>query len=96
MWIITWCTQSLCVQLEWEEHQRSTNRRLEREKGRMDATEDMSEDLSEGPEGDAMGEMLHGETPKVTFQRCISNLEVWSEDKKERKLYIILIRYPFF
>lgn len=96
MWIITWCTQSFCVQLEWEELQRSTNRRLEREQGRMDVTEDMSEDLSEGEKGDAVSENVQNETPKVVFQRTISNLEVWSEDKKERKLYIILIRYPFF
>lgn len=78
-------------QLEWEELQRSTNRRLEREQGRMDVTEDMSEDLSEGEKGDAVSENVQNETPKVVFQRTISNLEVWSEDKKERKLYIILI-----
>ncbi|KAL0551514.1 hypothetical protein IC582_010603 [Cucumis melo] len=78
-------------QLEWEELQRSTNRRLERERGRMDVTEDMSEDLSEGEKGDAVSEIVQNETPKVEFQRTTSNLEVWSEDKKERKLYIILI-----
>ncbi|XP_038907015.1 probable sucrose-phosphate synthase 2 [Benincasa hispida] len=78
-------------QLEWEELQRFTNRRLEREQGRMDVTEDMSEDLSEGEKGDAGSEMVQNETPKVEFQRTSSNFEVWSEDKKERKLYIILI-----
>ncbi|KAE8651762.1 hypothetical protein Csa_005970 [Cucumis sativus] len=78
-------------QLEWEELQRSTNRRLERERGRMDVTEDMSEDLSEGEKGDTVSEIVQNETPKESFQRTSSNLEVWSEDKKERKLYIILI-----
>lgn len=88
--------KSFCLQLEWEELQRLTNWRLEREQGRMDVTEDMSEDLSEGEKGDAVSEMVQNETPKAAFQRTISNLEVWSEDKKERKLYIILIRYPLF
>lgn len=68
---------------------------MEREQGRMDVTEDMSEDLSEGEKGDAVSELVHGETPKVAFQRTISNFEGWSEDKKESKLYIILIRYSF-
>ncbi|XP_022958742.1 probable sucrose-phosphate synthase 2 [Cucurbita moschata] len=78
-------------QLEWEELQRFTNRRLEREQGRMDITEDISEDLSEGEKGDAVGETPQSETLKATFQRTVSNLEVWPEEKMERKLYIILI-----
>ncbi|KAG7013418.1 putative sucrose-phosphate synthase 2 [Cucurbita argyrosperma subsp. argyrosperma] len=78
-------------QLEWEELQRFTNRRLEREQGRMDITEDISEDLSEGEKGDAVGETPQSETSKATFQRTVSNLEVWPEEKMERKLYIILI-----
>ncbi|ONI28761.1 hypothetical protein PRUPE_1G159700 [Prunus persica] len=78
-------------QLEIEEHQRLANRRWEREQGRRDATEDMSEDLSEGEKGDGLGEMLPSDTPRKKFQRNISNLEVWSDDKKEKKLYIVLI-----
>lgn len=62
----------------------------------MDVTEDMSEDLSEGEKGDTVSEIVQNETPKESFQRTSSNLEVWSEDKKERKLYIILIRFTFF
>lgn len=53
----------------------------------------MSEDLSEGEKGDGIGELIHCETPRKQFQRNISNLEVWSDDKKEKKLYIVLIRY---
>lgn len=68
-------------------------RRWEREQGRRDATEDMSEDLSEGEKGETVGELLPGETPKKKFQRNSSNLEVWSDDNKEKKLYIVLIRY---
>lgn len=71
------------------------NRRWEREQGRRDATEDMSEDLSEGEKGDSMGEMVQCDTPRKRFQRQVSNLEVWSDDKKENKLYIVLIRYNF-
>ncbi|KAL5542699.1 hypothetical protein UlMin_010409 [Ulmus minor] len=78
-------------QLEWEELQRLANRRWEREQGRRDATEDMSEDLSEGEKGDNLGEMVPCDTPRKMFQRNISNLEVWSDDKKEKKLYIVLI-----
>ncbi|KAI4310770.1 hypothetical protein MLD38_035721 [Melastoma candidum] len=78
-------------QLEMEQSQRLLHRRLEREQGRHDATEDMSEDFSEGEKGDLVGELSHGETPKKRFQRNLSNLEAWSEDKKEKKLYIVLI-----
>ncbi|OMO71008.1 Glycosyl transferase, family 1 [Corchorus capsularis] len=82
-------------QLEWEELQRLAKRRWEREQGRKDATEDLSEDLSEGEKGDALAELAQAdtptETPSKTFQRNFSNLEVWSDDKKEKKLYIVLI-----
>lgn len=53
----------------------------------------MSEDLSEGEKGDLVGEMVSAETPRKKFQRNLSNLEVWSDDKKGKKLYIVLIRY---
>ncbi|KAI5349855.1 hypothetical protein L3X38_002746 [Prunus dulcis] len=86
-----WHLTRMKKQLEIEEHQRLANRRWEREQGRRDATEDMSEDLSEGEKGDGLGEMLPSDTPRKKFQRNISNLEVWSDDKKEKKLYIVLI-----
>ncbi|KAK7276757.1 hypothetical protein RIF29_17903 [Crotalaria pallida] len=78
-------------QLEGEELQRLAHRRWERELGRRDATEDMSEDLSEGEKGDGVAELVQSETPKKKLHRQISNLEVWNEDKKEKKLYIILM-----
>lgn len=62
---------------------------------RRDAREDLAEDLSEGEKGDALGELTQAETPRKTFQRNSSNLEVWSDDKKEKKLYIVLIRYHY-
>ncbi|GMI70496.1 sucrose phosphate synthase 3F, sucrose phosphate synthase B [Hibiscus trionum] len=78
-------------QLEWEQLQRLAKRKWERELVRKDATEDLAEDLSEGEKGDAVSELMNPETPRKIFQRNSSNLEVWSEDKKEKKLYIILI-----
>ncbi|KAK4266638.1 hypothetical protein QN277_027528 [Acacia crassicarpa] len=78
-------------QLEWEENQRLADRRQEREQGRKDATEDMSEDLSEGEKGDVLGESLQSESPKKRFQRQVSTLEEWSDDKKEKKLYVVLL-----
>ncbi|KAJ4846030.1 putative sucrose-phosphate synthase 3 [Turnera subulata] len=79
-------------QLEWEQVQRLAVRRWEREQGLRDVTEDMSEDLSEGEKGDTLSEMVLGDTPpKKRFERNLSNLEVWSDDKKEKKLYIVLI-----
>lgn len=62
---------------------------------RKDATEDLAEDLSEGEKVDTVSELIHAETPRIDFHRNASGLEVWSDDKKEKKLYIILIRYHF-
>ncbi|KVI08252.1 Sucrose-phosphate synthase [Cynara cardunculus var. scolymus] len=77
-------------QLEWEDLQRIAKRRLEREQGRSDVREDMSEDLSEGEKVDILGDL---ESPPKTYQHTAS--DIWAEDKKEKKLYIILIRYHF-
>jgi len=67
--------------------------KIEREQGRREATEDMSKDLSEGEKGkDGIGEMVQSETPKKNFLSQISNLEVWSDDKKEKRLYVVLLR----
>lgn len=66
---------------------------MEREQGRRDATEDLSEDFSEGEKGDGVGEIVQPETPIRRLQRNSSNVEVWSDDKKENRLYVVLIRY---
>ncbi|WOH08252.1 hypothetical protein DCAR_0727690 [Daucus carota subsp. sativus] len=78
-------------QLEWEDHQRRAHRRRERELGRRDVTDDMSEDLSEGEKGAVLGELVNFESPKKSIQRNLSHLEVWSDNNKEKKLYIVLI-----
>ena len=59
---------------------------------RREATEDLAEDLSEGEKGDTLGELAPVETAKKKFQRNFSDLTVWSDDNKEKKLYIVLIR----
>ncbi|KVI00307.1 Sucrose-phosphate synthase [Cynara cardunculus var. scolymus] len=82
-------------QLDWEDIQRMTKRRLEREQGRRDVGEDISEDLSEEEKGDILGDSLAPESPRKTPQQNVSNFEIWSDDKKEKKLYIILIRHEF-
>ena len=80
------------LQLEWEDHQRRAHRRRKRELGRRDVTDDMSEDLSEGEKGAVLGELVNFESPKKSIQRNLSHLEVWSDNNKEKKLYIVLIR----
>ncbi|CAL4972450.1 unnamed protein product [Urochloa decumbens] len=78
-------------QLELEGFQRMSARRKEQEQGRREATEDLAEDLSEGEKGDTLGELAPVETAKKKFQRNFSDLTVWSDDNKEKKLYIVLI-----
>lgn len=70
-------------------------RRLEREKGRREATADMSEDLSEGEKGDIVGDMsVHGDNTKTRLPRIssVDQMEVWASQQKGKKLYIVLIR----
>jgi sucrose-phosphate synthase len=59
---------------------------------RREATEDLAEDLSEGEKGDTIGELAPVETTKKKFHRNFSDLIVWSDENKEKKLYIMLIR----
>ncbi|ERN14337.1 probable sucrose-phosphate synthase 1 [Amborella trichopoda] len=81
-------------QIEGEEAQRSAKRRLERERGRRDATADMSEDLSEGEKGDTISDISsHGDGLRSRMPRIssVDVLETWFSQHKERKLYIVLI-----
>ncbi|CAO1940720.1 unnamed protein product [Urochloa humidicola] len=78
-------------QLELEGFQRMSARRKEQEQGRREATEDLAEDLSEGEKGDTLSELAPVETAKKKFQRNFSDLTVWSDDNREKKLYIVLI-----
>ncbi|KAF0916521.1 hypothetical protein E2562_007599 [Oryza meyeriana var. granulata] len=79
-------------QLELEGIQRISARRKEQEQVRRETTEDLAEDLSEGEKGDTVGELAQHDTPKKKFQRNFSDLTVsWSDENKEKKLYIVLI-----
>ncbi|CAM8886278.1 unnamed protein product [Rhodiola kirilowii] len=81
-------------QLEGEESQRVAKRRLERERGRREATADMSEDLSEGEKGDVVAELSpHGESNRGRMTRVVSvdAMESWAAQQKEKKFYIVLI-----
>lgn len=79
--------------------QRVTKRRLERERGRREATADMSEDLSEGEKekGDPVSDVsAHGGDGSRTRLPRISSadaMEMWANSQKGKKLYIVLIRY---
>lgn len=81
-------------QIEGEEAQRSAKRHIEREKGRREATADMSEDLSEGEKGDTVGDMsFAGDSTKGRMRRIssVDMMENWTNTFKEKKLYVVLI-----
>ncbi|KAF9662855.1 hypothetical protein SADUNF_Sadunf18G0097700 [Salix dunnii] len=81
-------------QLEGELAQRNAKRRLERERGRREAVADMSEDLSEGEKGDAVGDLsAHGDSVRSRLPRInsVDTMEAWANQQKGKKLYIILI-----
>ncbi|XP_050234674.1 probable sucrose-phosphate synthase 1 [Mercurialis annua] len=81
-------------QLEGELAQRNAKRRLELERGRREATADMSEDLSEGEKGDTVSEMsAHGDSHRGRLPRIssVDAMEAWASQQKGKKLYIVLI-----
>lgn len=81
-------------QLEEKEAQRMTKRRVERERGRREATADMSEDLSEGEKGDTVSDLsAHGESHRGRLPRIssVETMEAWVSQQKGKKLYIVLI-----
>nr|BAM68535.1 sucrose phosphate synthase [Mangifera indica] len=81
-------------QLEGEAAQRMAKRRLERERGRREATADMSEDLSEGEKGDVVGDLSsHGDSNRGRLPRIssVDAMEAFVNQQKGKKLYIVLI-----
>lgn len=71
-------------------------RRLERERGRREATADMSEDLSEGEKGDLVGDLSsHGDSNRGRLPRIssVDAMETFVNQQKGKKLYIVLIRH---
>lgn len=80
------------MQIEWEDARGLAERRFEREQGRHDAAEDLSE-LSEGEK--EKGDTSQSETPKDKIPRINSEMHMWSDEDKSKHLYIVLIRYFF-
>lgn len=79
----------LQLQIAWDDAKKLANQRLEREKGRNDAADDLSE-LSEGEK--EKGESNVSESVK-NISRINSDIHIWSDEEKSRRLYIVLIRY---
>lgn len=75
----------------WDDGIGLSKRRDEREQGRNDAEEDLSE-LSEG-EKEKNDVVTTLEPPRDQMTRIRSEMQIWSEDdKSSRNLYIVLIR----
>ena len=91
------------VQIAWDDAQRLAKRRIEREQGRSDAADDLSE-LSEGEKESKGDGNTTATANNVTdqslsqkdghvFARINSDMQIWSDlDNKSRHLYIVLIR----
>lgn len=79
------------LQIAWDDAKKLANQRLEREKGRNDAADDLSE-LSEGEK--EKGDSNVSESHVKNISRINSDIHIWSDDQeKSRRLYIVLIRY---
>ncbi|GMY07999.1 sucrose-phosphate synthase 4 [Fagus crenata] len=74
-------------QIAWDDAKKLAKRRIEREQGRNDAADDLSE-LSEGEK--EKGDANVSESVKE-ISRINSDIHIWSEDDKSRRLYIVLI-----
>lgn len=76
---------------------RIAKRHLEREKARKEVTADMSEDFSEGEKADLPGEIPshsdHSTKGRMSRISSVDVFENWFAQHKEKKLYIVLIRY---
>ncbi|GFQ05797.1 probable sucrose-phosphate synthase 4 [Phtheirospermum japonicum] len=77
------------VYIAWDATQKLVKRRFEREKGRNDAAEDLSE-LSEGEKEKGDSNQTHNSSSLTHIPRIHSDTQIWSDDKS-RQLYIVLI-----
>ncbi|XP_010420869.1 PREDICTED: sucrose-phosphate synthase 1 [Camelina sativa] len=81
-------------QHEEKEAQRLAKRRLERERGRREATADMSEEFSEGEKGDAITDistLSESTKPRLPRINSAESMEIWASQQKGNKLYLVLI-----
>ncbi|KAI4388871.1 hypothetical protein MLD38_001161 [Melastoma candidum] len=83
-------------QIAWDDAQKLAKRRIEREQGRNDAADDLSE-LSEGEKEKGDGNNGSESSSSVAaaakdkFARINSDVQLWSDEEKPRHLYIVLI-----
>ncbi|XP_058090023.1 sucrose-phosphate synthase 4 isoform X2 [Magnolia sinica] len=75
-------------QIECDDSRRLAKRRQEREQGRNDAAEDLSE-LSEGEK--EKGEASQADSLKTKIPRINSDMYMWSDEDNAKRLYIVLI-----
>ncbi|XP_052174855.1 sucrose-phosphate synthase 4 [Diospyros lotus] len=75
-------------QIAWDDEQKLAKRKFEREKGHKDAAEDLSE-LSEGEK--EKPDANQPESHSDNIPRINSGMDIWSDDNKSRRLYIVLI-----
>ncbi|CDY35815.1 BnaC09g37470D [Brassica napus] len=79
-------------QHEEKEAQRLAKRRLERERGRREATADMSEEFSEGEKVDLLSDVsTHGTKSRLPRINSAESMEIWANQQKGNKLYLVLI-----
>ncbi|RID73747.1 hypothetical protein BRARA_B00877 [Brassica rapa] len=79
-------------QHEEKEAQRLAKRRLERERGRREITDDMSEEFSEGEKGDIVSDVsTHGIKSRLARINSAESMEIWANQQKGNKLYLVLI-----
>ena len=86
------------IQIAWDQAQRLAKRRIEREEGHKDVTEDMI-DFFPGEKSDyslaaeSTTTSGKGRMPRVS---SVDRVAEWAKQPKEKKLYIVLIRYVGF
>ena len=88
----------LLVQIAWDQAQRLAKRQIEREEGHKDATEDLTDFLSgEKPDFSSSAESTITGGKGMPRVSSVDRVAEWAEQPKEKKLYIVLIRYgtPF-
>ncbi|XP_054789508.1 sucrose-phosphate synthase 4-like [Prosopis cineraria] len=74
-------------QIAWDDAQKLAKRRIEREQGRNDA----ADDLSELSEGEKEKDVNNASESRKDIPRISSEMQLWSDDNKSRNLYIVLI-----
>ncbi|XP_054816497.1 sucrose-phosphate synthase 4 isoform X2 [Prosopis cineraria] len=78
---------AVSLRIAWDDAQKLAKRRIEREQGRNDA----ADDLSELSEGEKEKDVNNASESRKDIPRISSEMQLWSDDNKSRNLYIVLI-----